>query len=176
MSVWVWSDTHFGHRGIIDYCKRPYADVDAMNRGLIDRWNEWVKPTDTIYHLGDFGFGKDLADIFAALNGHKHLVRGNHDYKNPAVLKLPWESQHDLVTIKENGVRLIGCHYPLETWASAHHGYLHAHGHSHGTLKHKIGHRWDVGADVEVFPVSLAELAERAKSEEFVATDHHGDL
>ena len=32
------SDHHFGHANIIGYCNRPFGDVEAMNRGLVDNW------------------------------------------------------------------------------------------------------------------------------------------
>jgi calcineurin-like phosphoesterase family protein len=174
--IYVWSDTHFGHAGIIRHCSRPYDSVEAMNEGLIERWNAAVGPKDTIYLLGDFGFGKDLDAIFARLNGHKHLVLGNHDEKNPAVTKLQWESVRDIVTLREEGVRAVACHYPMETWKSAHKGYLMLHGHSHGTLRRKLPHRFDVGADVFDTPASLRNLASIAAEEMFLPTDHHGDL
>jgi len=36
-----------------------------------------------VYHLGDFGFGifESLQEIFNKLNGKKHLVMGNHNFK-----------------------------------------------------------------------------------------------
>lgn len=180
MAIYVWSDTHFGHAGVIKHCARtrPYATVHEMNEALIERWNEKVSDRDDIYLLGDFAFrspGTDIGAIFCALNGRKHLVIGNHDEQNPAVLRLPWKSQHNLVTLREEGVRAIACHYPLETWKGAHKGYLMLHGHSHGTLKRKIPHRYDVGADAEWWPVSLQGLAEHAAAQAFDPTDHHGD-
>src|SRR5437588_711949 len=99
-----------------------------MNRALIGRWNQAVGPTDDIYLLGDFAFadkrGEPITDIFTLLGGRKHLVVGNHDEQNRAVLKLPWESVDYLVELRENGVRAIGCHYPIESWKGAHRGYL----------------------------------------------------
>jgi calcineurin-like phosphoesterase family protein len=174
--IWVWSDTHFNHAGIIRYCSRGDDSVEAMNERLIERWNAAVRPQDEIYLLGDFGFGKDLSGIFDRLRGQKHLVIGNHDEKNPAVLKLPWKTMRDIVTLREQGVRAVACHYPLETWKSADRGYLMLHGHSHGTLKRKAAHRFDVGADVRPAPVTLQQLAEEASRETFEAADHHGDL
>lgn len=51
-----------------------------MNEVLIQRWNEKVKPSDTIFHLGDFAFGG--AEIWnktlPRLNGHIVLILGNH--------------------------------------------------------------------------------------------------
>jgi calcineurin-like phosphoesterase family protein len=176
--IYLWSDTHFNHEGVIRYCGRPFASIDEMNRALIGRWNGVVRDTDTIYLLGDFAFshkaGWPLEEIYSALRGHKHLVIGNHDEKNPKVLALPWESKADLLTLRENGVRAIACHYPMETWKGAHRGYLMVHGHSHGSLKRKLPHRYDVGCDVFPEPVTLQRLAEVAAAEVFQATDHHG--
>lgn len=175
--IYVWSDTHFGHAGIIEYCKRPYGSVEEMNESLVNRWNSAVAPGDTIFLLGDFGFGRlpPLQAIFEKLAGHKHLVRGNHDERNPKVLRLPWESVSDLVTLREEGVRAVACHYPLETWKSAHRGYLMLHGHSHGSLKRVIPHRFDVGCDVYYHPQKLSFLATVAETQVYNPQDHHGD-
>jgi calcineurin-like phosphoesterase family protein len=78
--------------------------------------------------------------------------------------------------LREEGVRAVACHYPMETWKSAHKGYLMLHGHSHGTLRRKLPHRFDVGADVFDTPASLRNLASIAAEEMFLPTDHHGDL
>lgn len=149
-----------------------------MNASMVERWNARVGPKDTIYLLGDFGFShsqlEPLETIFARLNGHKHLVVGNHDEKNPKSLKLAWESVSHLRMVRQDGIKAVACHYPLETWASAHHGVLMLHGHSHGTLKRVIPHRFDVGVDVKARPVSLNEYAVRAAAQTFTATDHHG--
>ena len=56
MTTFFTSDTHFGHENIIKYCGRPFKDVEKMNERLIKNWNEVVKDTDTIFHLGDFSF------------------------------------------------------------------------------------------------------------------------
>lgn len=173
--IWFWSDTHFGHAGIIKHCNRPYQDVEHMNDSLVTAWNYRVRPNDTIYLLGDFAFGRGVREIFDRLYGRKHLVIGNHDERNPEVGRCPWESQSDLLTIRDNGRRIIACHYPLETWKGAQKGYLHIHGHSHGSLKRKIAHRFDVGVEVFRGPVSFDEIWQMGEMETFKAQDHHGD-
>ena len=35
-NVWFTSDTHFGHAKIIEYCDRPFADVQEMNETLVE--------------------------------------------------------------------------------------------------------------------------------------------
>ncbi len=81
MEIYVISDTHFNHKNIIDYCNRPFKDIDEMNNTIIYNWNRIVKKDDIVYHLGDFFLGSkfDLKDIVDRLNGAIYLIRGNHD-------------------------------------------------------------------------------------------------
>lgn len=78
---WLTSDTHFNHANIIRYCARPFANAHEMNEVLIARWNEVVRPEDTVYHLGDVAFGsvEQGQRIVERLHGSKVLVLGNHD-------------------------------------------------------------------------------------------------
>jgi calcineurin-like phosphoesterase family protein len=80
--VFVTSDTHFGHKRIIEFEKsaRPFATIEEHDRELVARWNSVVSKRDTVWHLGDVFFGKDGHLVLAELNGHKKLVLGNHDH------------------------------------------------------------------------------------------------
>jgi calcineurin-like phosphoesterase family protein len=80
--IFVTSDTHFGHKRIIEFEKaaRPFATVEEHDRELVARWNATVKPKDTVWHLGDVYFGKDGHKVLGELNGLKKLVMGNHDH------------------------------------------------------------------------------------------------
>jgi len=75
------SDTHFYHKNIIEYCNRPFKNVEEMNQTLIDNWNKVIKPEYLIFVLGDFALtGKDkTTEILSQLNGEKFLIMGNHD-------------------------------------------------------------------------------------------------
>jgi calcineurin-like phosphoesterase family protein len=83
-NIFFTSDTHFGHQNIIRYCDRPFESVDEMNKELIKRWNDTVKPNDIVFHLGDVAFGGSglFEEIIPQLNGQKYWILGNHDYKN----------------------------------------------------------------------------------------------
>lgn len=130
MTVWLTSDTHFGHRGIIRHCSRPFADVHEMDETLIHRWNSVVAPDDEVWHLGDFAWSSsDAASYFDRLNGRKHLVVGNHDSKN--VLSLPWATVDDYRTIKHGDEHVVLFHYPIAEWDRAWHGSYHFYGHVH---------------------------------------------
>ncbi len=153
MTIHVVSDTHFNHANIIRFCDRPFASLAEMNEEMIDAWNNAVMPKDQVWVGGDFAYNaKDegsisVGKLFMALNGKKHLVRGNHDEQNRSVLELPWTTITDLASVKIEGMRFVMCHYPLETW-KAPSKFIHLHGHCHGNLKRQISRRFDVGVDV----------------------------
>jgi calcineurin-like phosphoesterase family protein len=81
--IWFSSDHHFFHNNILKYCSRPFESVEAMNDALVANWNSAVKPDDHVYHLGDFCFGNvekwNWCLEPGRLNGHIHLILGNHD-------------------------------------------------------------------------------------------------
>ena len=82
MTRWWSSDHHFGHENIIRYCGRPFADADAMNRAMVDRWNDVVAEGDEVWILGDLVMGRLTENLSAhvwRLKGRKILVPGNHD-------------------------------------------------------------------------------------------------
>jgi len=83
MATWFTSDTHYGHTNIVERfaVPRPFASIEEHDEVLVRNWNETVAPDDEIFHLGDFAYKchpKRMAEIFARLNGRKHLVVGNH--------------------------------------------------------------------------------------------------
>ena len=75
------ADLHFYHDKIIRHIQRPFANADVMNRILIKNWNASISLDDEVYILGDVTMkGAAFAhDCLSALNGTKHLIRGNHD-------------------------------------------------------------------------------------------------
>lgn len=84
MKRFATSDLHFWHENIIQYSDRPFKDANEMNEELIRRFNERVKPEDTVYDLGDRLFkGKDKS-ILNRLNGKIIHICGNHDGNNSA--------------------------------------------------------------------------------------------
>ena len=88
--IWVISDTHFGHKNIIDYCDRPFKTTWLMNQAIRDNWNSVVKDGDIVYHLGDVYMGwnepQTIGSFMASLKGRKRLVLGNHDDAKDPVL------------------------------------------------------------------------------------------
>ena len=80
------SDTHFGHTGVCRFMRRdgvtklrPWDDADEMNEDMVKAWNERVRPSDKVYHLGDVVINRKYLNILHRLNGDKVLIKGNHD-------------------------------------------------------------------------------------------------
>jgi calcineurin-like phosphoesterase family protein len=85
-SVFLVSDTHFGHAGVCRFTHqdtdvkiRPWTDPDKMDEDMVRMWNETVRPNDKVYHLGDVVINRKSLGIMRRLNGDKVLIRGNHD-------------------------------------------------------------------------------------------------
>lgn len=164
MTLYVSSDHHFGHQGILGSRMtrpRPFASIEEHDETLIAAWNGRVRPDDVVWHLGDFAYGCSAArvrEIFNRLHGVKHLVRGNHDADRTT--RLPWASQQDRAQISDRGVTFIMDHYALRTWNGSHRGVLHLYGHSHGSLP-GTGASLDVGVDCWAWrPVTTPEILE----------------
>lgn len=79
------SDTHYGHRNIIDFCDRPYSDVHHMDVDLVKRAASTVAVGDELWHLGDVALGylDDTLTNLARIAVDVTLVAGNHDRCHP---------------------------------------------------------------------------------------------
>jgi len=132
-ATWLISDTHFGHEKICLFKRedgsplRPFSHADEMDEFMVKAWNERVKPSDKVYHLGDVAIRRKSLEILNRLNGDKVLIRGNHD-----IFKLPDYTKHfrDIRAYHVmNGMVLS--HVPihsgsLERFGCNIHGHLHA--------------------------------------------------
>lgn len=129
MTTFFIGDTHFGHKNIIKFeqCHRSFSTIEEHDEELVRRWNSRVNPKDTVWHLGDFCFGKNTLEIASRLNGNKKLVMGNHDmYSSSEYLKY---FTRVAGAIEYKGMILT--HIPvreeqLERFTHNIHGHLHA--------------------------------------------------
>lgn len=146
-----------------------------MNEALIQNWNSVVKRNDTIYHLGDFAFlnAEKIKAILLRLNGHKHIVLGNHDDALRKLLKQEpslVDSWHEGVLYKRhNGQFWTLSHYPFLMWLESEKGKsksIHLHGHQHANKYYDDRAMLDVGVDSaakilgEYRPFSYEEVME----------------
>ena len=148
-----------------------------MNEELIKRWNEKVKPSDIIFHLGDVVFGgSELWNrIMPQLNGHKILILGNHDEKNfrEGYTKYFETISYQLkLSIEKYSIYLN--HYPFLCFAGAYrnpktiqlYGHVHSGPNSFGLdtdrLKNCFSSQYDVGVDNNNFyPISWEEVKQK---------------
>lgn len=187
--LYVWSDLHFYHKRILEYCPdRPWKNMEEMNQGLIDNWNSKVTNKDTIVILGDFTFSQnedEVNSILKKLNGKKHIIWGNHDYKLQKMdcAKRHFLSSNDLLKIKVHDEtkkqEIVCCHFAMKIWENSHRGTWHIFGHSHGSMPDDITSlSCDVGVDAKPWdhlPVSYHQLKAFMATKQYKSIDHHGD-
>lgn len=163
-NYWITSDTHFGDENALKYRYRPFDSVFEMDRVMVENWNKYISPDDIVYHLGDFAVSDDGVDRFTPLlNGHIHLILGNHDLNRDQ--ELLEDSFHtiyrDPFILSLDGDSLWFCHYPLQR----HEELYTACGHIHDAFK-VAKNMVNVGVDVWSFrPVPIKRIFEMRKIE-----------
>lgn len=132
--VYFTSDMHFGHKNVLMHDGRPFDSVEEMDAELIARWNSVVREEDTVYVLGDISWhkGNKTAEIFKQLNGHKHLIKGNHDRMHKDLDEY-FESVNPYAEIRYYGNTFILSHYPIHFYNKHHYGAVMLYGHVHNT-------------------------------------------
>ena len=158
-NTWFTADTHFEHALLAHKYRPEYETVQDMNEGIIKRWNQIVRPGDTVYHLGDFAWYHP-EDFVDRLNGRIHLILGNHDSMNKWQREM-FASVQDVKWLGAKELKLSSgfflSHYAHRTWRQKEFGSVHLYGHWHGTQP-DFGLSMDVGWDRFGRPVSLDEI------------------
>ena len=137
--VFFISDLHFGHKYVIAFDKRPFKNVQEMEREMIRRWSAKVSPEDHVFVVGDM-FGKvttaHAGEIVHTLNGKIHLIRGNHDPKGELFESLFEEvvpSKAIQVRVRGEKQRVIMRHRLLPVFKGNDEGVVQLYGHTHGS-------------------------------------------
>lgn len=183
--VFYISDSHFWHKNVINFDKRPFDSIEEMNETIISNWNSVVGKDDTVFFLGDFAFAgiQKIQEIANRLNGIIHLIKGNHDdYKILAKIGR-FESIEGYKEIRIDGVLVCMSHYPMIVWNGCHRNSIHIHGHSHGSLINtEFGQDYykrkviDVGCNnIDYTPISHAEIIKIMDTRITIVVDHHGE-
>lgn len=173
--VFFTSDLHFWHKNVIEFCNRPWPNVEAMNHGLIDNWNSVVGDNDAVFICGDLFFcGKTKAkEIVAQLKGIKYWILGNHCWgKIPErrAEEFGFEFMGPSYELKLHGTKVLLSHFPYLGDHTAEQRFTEhrlkdegdwlLHGHVHGEWKIR-GKQINVGVDVwDYKPVSVSEILE----------------
>lgn len=155
-SIFFIGDTHFDHKNIIKYCHRPFSDVAEMNETIKRNWNRAVSENDTVYFLGDWGFGQGDKPVYywqSQLNGVKRCVQGSHD---PALFDRTR-------VLRVGGYSFLLVHDPQERRAQWRGWIIHGHVHNNRMDRYPFinGERKTINMSAELIdyrPVSLAYL------------------
>ena len=117
--LFVISDMHYGHKNIIEYCKRPFETVNEMNEIMRTNWNNTVGQNDVVINIGDLSANirtdnqqEELKKYLLSLNGTKILLRGNHDHFSDDFYK---QSGFRIVQDYMSIGKYFICHYPIYT-------------------------------------------------------------
>ena len=184
--IYFTSDSHFGHPNIIEFCKRPFRDINEMNQTLIENWNRKVPEDAIVFHLGDFAFGGQpfWKEIRGQLNGKIILIKGNHDEKN--LKKTCEEELFEYSTyqmkIEIEGRQIYLNHVPLMCYGGTYRdekGLVYQlHGHIHLSKDNPTGKdidrviklsfptQYDVGVDLNGFtPMSWKEVNDKIQTQ-----------
>lgn len=132
--IWICSDHHFGHANILNFERndgsplRAFSSIEEMDETLIQNHNSVVKPEDKVYFLGDVTMKDKYLKLLARCNGHKRLVRGNHDIFKSKMYMQYFDEIY--------GIRILAniafTHVPIhpecinKRWLGNAHGHLHA--------------------------------------------------
>lgn len=175
------SDLHLGHAHILEMSKRGerFADVEEMNRYIIQVWNEHVDNSDDVWIPGDFSYrsGVAVGTYLNQMKGHKHLVIGNHDIKWMKNIQLSkyFESVSHMEVIKDGKKTITICHYPMMEWSQSRYAkyipdgcswLIHGHIHDSTTcaayqyIKEYLPCALNACFDINDHPVTLEELIE----------------
>jgi calcineurin-like phosphoesterase family protein len=145
-----------------------------MNNEIISRWNYRVKPSDFVFHLGDFGMGskEELEKIVKKLHGQKNLILGNHDrYKPTDYMEIGfyWASRYPILF--NSNMWLSHEELNLNTL------YYNIHGHTHNSesfySENKPNHFNLSVEGTGYFPISLNNIEKSIKHKIFNVTAEH---
>lgn len=161
----VSSDQHFGHRKIIQYCRRPWLYFDTDNRrreqrgepyvisdaalaahdkALVDNINGAVDSNGILVLCGDVAWkGIETLKSFRAQLAVQtiYVTIGNHDDEDDLVRVFGRDyvfERFKLVVDGPGGTRkAIINHYPELSWEGSHKTTWSLNGHSHGNLDNR---------------------------------------
>lgn len=173
--IWFMSDPHYAHKNIIRGCSdwdnksgcRDFDTFTAHNDWIVDTLNEKVEKDDVLWCLGDWSFGGEdrISEFRYRLQCQTiHMILGNHDHHIAKDhLKYGFASVSHYQELQIDGLRLVLCHYPIESWNYMERGAIHLHGHTHGKCR-KIPGRYEVSPET-CWITSLQEIKSWKKAD-----------
>jgi len=158
--IYLIADTHFDHGNIIKYCDRLFNNAQEMNKFMVNNWNNTVGPKDTVYHLGDWSFGRGSRSPNywrKKLHGHILSVKGGHDRKTRGMRFSGYR------VLRYGGYSFLLVHDPDKKPFDWHGWVIHGHKHNNHMRNYPFinGERKTINVSVELVgykPVSIDSL------------------
>lgn len=163
------------------------GDIEKHDETVISNWNSTVGKDDTVIHVGDVGLGNEdsLLSVVRRLNGHIHLVTGNHDrvwpgHRDARRHQRKWmevfESVQAFTKIRISGRTILVSHFPYDGDSTRDERYTQyrfrnegawlIHGHIHAATRID-GRQVHVGMDAwDLRPVPVEVLTKLIEEEE----------
>lgn len=112
------ADLHFFHDSMnCRMDRRGFENVEAMNRYMIEKWNNKVRNNDEVFVLGDLSWGKveETNELLDKLKGRLYLIQGNHDRytSGKAFHANRFEWIRPYAEVHDNKRKVVLCHYPI---------------------------------------------------------------
>jgi len=167
-NIWFISDTHFGHKNVIEYCDRPYEGLDHMLDDIRIKYNNKVGENDVCIWLGDVAFmgTEKTNEILQTFNGTKILVIGNHDMVKKKPKKMDFLQQHLIFEIDHKSTPLILTHYPMDNCPEP---YFNVHGHVHNSASDDNLKQINVCVENTGYePIHIDTILENAKARKYL--------
>ena len=133
MNIIIFTDTHFGHRMLVEKGHRPLFFEEKILQSTKSLFSLKTS-TDFVIHLGDVEFGKAGAEMVLEFCQKLHfpiiLIRGNHDQRSPT-----WYREHGFSAVFDKlegtyfGKKVIFSHEPGKDLPE---DTYNIHGHWHG--------------------------------------------
>lgn len=181
INTYITSDYHFNHNKEFIYKTRGFNSVDEMNEAIIERHNSKVNPEDDVYVCGDLCLGGGSFEIaeknkalIERLNGHIHVIVGNHD--SPARITMYAMCKNVVEIVYATMIHYRGYHFYLSHFPtltanlekeSLKQCTINLYGHSHqkNNFYNDTPFMYHVGVDShDCYPVLLDDAIEEMKN------------
>lgn len=170
--IWFTADEHHLHKNIIRHCNRPYSNADVMYRDIVRNVNDCLSSGDTLYHIGDWCWGRPERSgrFYEVMNKYRSdidhvLILGNHDNLKPFnYIDIGFQSVHTSLTLDYHRIKIIMNHDPSIYQIIENQFDILICGHVHGLFDSLSGKciSVNVGVDVRDFkPISIEEVLDR---------------
>ena len=134
MEYIITTDTHFEHKNIIEYAKRPVG----FEQQIIDGLEVKANLGSTLIHLGNICWKNDRywnRQLTSMPYYKKWLIRGNHDKKADSwYLNNGWDFVGNYITINYENTVVVFSHKPVELMAAD----INLFGHFHNATPERV--------------------------------------